>query len=47
MPVKMTPSERRTAIQLSRPPMSAAPAIPAAIAAAMGSDDRSAMIAVP
>ena len=38
MPVKMTPSERRTATQLSSPPMSAAHAVPTTMPAAIGND---------
>ena len=36
MPVKMMPSERRTAIQLSRPPTIAALRVPTAKPAAIG-----------
>ena len=47
MPVKMMPSERRTAIQLRSPPTIAALAVPTAIATAIGSEVRSARMAVP
>jgi hypothetical protein len=46
MPVKMMPSERRTAIQLRSPPMTAALAAANAIATPMGSEARSARMAV-
>ena len=47
MPVKMMPSERRTAIQLSSPPTIAALAVPTATPAAIGSDVWSVRIAAP
>ena len=47
MPVKMMPSERRTAIQLRRPPTIAALAVPTATPAAMGSDVSSVRMAAP
>ena len=42
MPVKMMPSERRTAIQLSSPPTIAALAVPTTTPTAMGSEVSSA-----
>ena len=47
MPVKMMPSERRTAIQLSSPPTIAALAVPTATPAAIGSEVWSVRIAAP
>ena len=47
MPVKMMPSERRTAIQLRSPPTSAALAVPTITPAAMGSEVSVARIAAP
>jgi hypothetical protein len=41
IPVKITPSERRTAIQLSNPPSVVVSAVASAIPAAMGSPARS------
>ena len=38
MPVKMMPSERRTAIQLRRPPTTAALAVPTITPTAMGKE---------
>ena len=46
-PVKMTPSERRTAIQLRSPPTIAALAVPTATPAATGSDVLSERMAAP
>ena len=47
MPVKMMPSERRTAIQLRSPPTIAALAVPTTTPAAMGSEVSSVRIAAP
>ena len=47
MPVKMTPSERRTAIQLRSPPTIAALAVPTTTPAAMGSEVSSVRMAAP
>jgi hypothetical protein len=43
----MTPSERRTAIQLRSPPIIAALAVPTATPAAMGSEVSSVKMAAP
>ncbi len=47
MPVKMIPSERRTAIQLNSPPTSAALAVPTTTPAPIGSDVSSVRITAP
>ena len=47
MPVKMMPSERRTATQLSSPPMIAALAVPTTTPAAIGSEVSSVRITAP
>ncbi len=47
MPVKMMPSERRTAIQLRSPPTIAALAVPTITPAAMGKEVWSVKIAAP
>jgi hypothetical protein len=47
IPVKMTPSERRTAIQLNSPPTAAALAVPTRTPAASGSEVSSMRITAP
>ena len=47
MPVKMIPSERRTAIQLNSPPTRAALAVPTTTPTAIGSDVSSVRITAP
>jgi hypothetical protein len=47
MPVKITPRERRTAIQLRSPPTSAAATVPRRTPTSIGIDVRSVRIAAP